>query len=84
VWEYTVAADKVSRLVLPASYRPGRRVDQHLQRVPEKLVHAVGTNTWASMCGKPVEGLHRFEHVNRHLRCPMCDATAGHPRRRRP
>ena len=88
VWEYTVAADKVSRVVLPASYRAGSRVDQHLQRVPEKWVHAVATSSAATLCGKPVKGLHRFEgllfeHVNHHLRCRTCDNEAGHPRGRR-
>jgi hypothetical protein len=89
VLEYTVAADKVSRMVLPASSRAGQRLDQHLQRVPEKWSHAVPTGSDKTLCGKPVTGLFRFEgllfeHLNRHLRCVTCDAEAGHPRRRRP
>jgi hypothetical protein len=88
VREYTVAADKVSRMALPASSRTGSRVGHHLQRVPEKWVHAVATSTAATLCGKPVKGLHRFEallfeHVNVHLRCRVCDREAGHPRGRR-
>lgn len=84
-----MASDRVSRVSLPASSRAGSRVDQHLQRVPEKWAHAVATGSSSTLCGKPVRGLNRFEgllfeHVNLHLRCRTCDAEAGHPRGRRP
>lgn len=89
VLEYTVAADRVSRVVLPSTFRAGHRLDLHLQRVPEKWSHAVATSATTTLCGKPLKGLFRFEgllfeHLNRHLRCPTCDDEAGHPRRRRP
>jgi hypothetical protein len=86
--EYTVAADRMSRMVLPASYKPGSHLPQGAQRVPEKWGHAVVTDSTTTLCGRPVKGLFRFdhllfEHLNRLLRCPVCDEEAGHPRRSR-
>jgi hypothetical protein len=79
-----VVSDRVSRIVLPASYRSGRLLAQAAQQVPERWGHAVALDSHKTLCGMPVRGLHRFdsmafEHLVLHLRCRACDEIAGHP-----
>ena len=82
---WTVASDRVARLVVPTAYRLGRAHQVDRPRVvPEKYGHAVVPGRSETLCGRPVEPLHRFdamlfESLGHHLRCPECDAIAGRP-----
>ncbi|MBO0843805.1 MAG: hypothetical protein J2P22_00100 [Nocardioides sp.] len=82
---WTVASDRVARLVMPTAYRLGRAHQVGRPRVvPEKYGHAVVPGGNETLCGRAVGQLHRFdtmlfEALGHHLRCPDCDALAGRP-----
>lgn len=92
MFSLTVASDRVTRLALPTSYRYGRTLaGTRPSVVPEKYGHAVEADGTHTLCGRPLQGLYRFdalyfENLGHHLRCPRCDEAAGSPhadRRRR-
>ncbi len=83
---WTVASERVTRLALPAHYRYGQMLPgtRRPKTVPERYGHAVEPDAAATLCGRPLLGLYRFdsmyfETLGHHLRCRACDEAAGHP-----